>query len=148
MTPRRSRRRRALSQINVVPYIDVMLVLLVIFMVTAPMLKQGVEIDLPQAPAEALPPDEPNQPEPVVVEVDEQGRLYISPSEGDQGPLTPEALSRRAADLLGAQPDRPVYVRGDWRVRYGRVVDAMVVLQRAGADKVGLITEPSGEDES
>lgn len=133
-----ARKRRPMSQINVVPYIDVMLVLLIIFMVTAPLLQQGVEIDLPDAPSKPLPED-PRQKEPLVVGVDQVGQYYIDPN---RAPIELEDLKERVNALLTQQPDLEVYVRGDNHVEYGRVVTAMVVLQNAGADNIGLITEP------
>ncbi len=127
-----------MAQINVVPYIDVMLVLLVIFMVTAPMLQQGVEIELPQAPSKAL-PDATKRVEPIVVQVAADGRFY----------LKPRRIPIAAADLAGAvraqraaQPERPVYVEGDRAVAYERVVQALVLLKDAGVADVGLITAP------
>jgi len=133
-----ARKRRPMSQINVVPYIDVMLVLLIIFMVTAPLLQQGVEIDLPDAPSQPLPED-PRQKEPLVVGVDRMGQYYVDPN---RAPIELEVLKERVSVLLTQQPDLQVYVRGDDHVEYGHVVTAMVVLQNAGADNIGLITEP------
>ncbi|HHH38408.1 MAG TPA: protein TolR [Sedimenticola sp.] len=127
-----------MAEINVVPYIDVMLVLLVIFMITAPLLTQGVKVDLPQADAEPLPPE---ATEPVVVSVDAAGNLFVDLGEGRNDPVDPETLVARVAAVLKYRPRTPVMVRGDRRVDYGRVVEAMVLLQRAGAPNVGLITE-------
>ncbi|MCG5515913.1 MULTISPECIES: protein TolR [unclassified Ectothiorhodospira] len=143
ISPRR--RRRSMSQINVVPFIDVMLVLLIIFMVTAPLLQQGVEVDLPQADAEALDPT-PEQGEPIVVTVSRDGRMTLN-----QGPRVGEALERDelrgiVGDLLSQQPGTDVFVRGDRFVDYGRVVDAMISVQAAGAGRVGLITDPAEQD--
>ena len=133
-----ARKRRPMSQINVVPYIDVMLVLLIIFMVTAPLLQQGVEIDLPDAPSKPLPADS-RQKEPLVVGVDQLGQYYIDPI---RSPIDLDVLKEKVRELLAQQPDLQVYVRGDQQVEYGRVVTAMVILQNAGADNIGLITEP------
>jgi biopolymer transport protein TolR len=127
-----------MSQINVVPYIDVMLVLLIIFMVTAPLLQQGVEVDLPNAPSEPLSED-PRQKDPLIVNVDRQGRFFVNQ---DKRPVDDESLADAVSALLKVDPKRPVYVRGDQNVDYGRVVTAMVILQNAGADGIGLITEP------
>jgi biopolymer transport protein TolR len=129
-----------MSQINVVPYIDVMLVLLIIFMVTAPLLKQGVEVKLPNAPSESLPADT-ELPEPLIVSVDRQGRFYISLDE-DEMQVASEALGEAARSILAEDPQRPIYVKGDGRVNYQRVIDAMVQLQKAGISNVGLLTEP------
>jgi biopolymer transport protein TolR len=127
-----------MSQINVVPYIDVMLVLLIIFMVTAPLLQQGVEVDLPDAPSEPLSEDLREQ-DPLVVNVDRQGQFYVNQ---DKRPVDDESLADAVSALLKVDPKRPVYVRGDQNVDYGRVVTAMVILQNAGAEGIGLITEP------
>ena len=142
MSRRNSRRlRRPISQINVVPFIDVMLVLLIIFMITAPMLQQGVEVDLPEAQAEAL-ETEQRMGEPIVVTVTATGAMSLN-----QGPLVNEPLA--VPELIGIMqgiladtPGVQTYVRGDRNVDYGRVMDAMVALQRAGAGRVGLLTEP------
>lgn len=128
-----------MSEINVVPYIDVMLVLLVIFMITAPLLTQGVKVDLPQGDAEPLPKDTEN---PVVITVDEAGAFYIDVGEGKQQPVDRETLMVRLQAVLKYKPDTPIMVRGDTRVDYGRVVEAMILAQAAGAPSVGLITEP------
>ncbi len=127
-----------MAEINVVPYIDVMLVLLIIFMVTAPLLAQGVVIDLPEADSE--PVATPDQ-EPLIVDVDAQGRYFINVGDATV-PVDTATLQERVADALVAQPGRSVLVRGDRDVAYGQVVGAMVVLQRAGAPSVGLMTQP------
>lgn len=131
-------RRKPMAQINVVPYIDVMLVLLVIFMVTAPMMQQGVTVDLPQAPAQPV-TEEPE--EQIVIAVDGQGRFFVDADGPDAVPLSAQALTNRIADMLRERKDKTVYVRGDAGVSYGRVVEAMAALQAAGASSVGLITE-------
>ena len=133
-----NRKRKPMSDINVVPYIDVMLVLLIIFMITAPLLQQGVEIDLPQASANPLPPD---QHEPVVVSVDRKGDFYLDIGDEPSKPIDAQLLVNRVAAVRKLKPNIPVLVRGDREVGYGRVVDAMVLLQQAGIDKVGLMTE-------
>jgi biopolymer transport protein TolR len=133
-----NRKRKPMSDINVVPYIDVMLVLLIIFMITAPLLQQGVEIDLPQASANPLPPD---QHEPVVVSVDKKGDFYLDIGDEPSKPIDAQLLVNRVAAVRKLKPNIPVLVRGDREVGYGRVVDAMVLLQQAGIDKVGLMTE-------
>lgn len=131
-------KRRPMSDINVVPYIDVMLVLLIIFMITAPLLQQGVEIDLPQASANPLPPD---QLEPVVVSVDKKGQFYLDIGDEPSKPIDAQLLVNRVAAVKQLKPAIPVLVRGDRDVGYGSVVDVMVLLQRAGIEKVGLMTE-------
>ncbi len=135
----RRHRRRAMSEINVVPYIDVMLVLLVIFMVTAPLLAEGVKVNLPQASAK---PIKAPQGEPLVVSVDAKGAFYVSVGEPRNRPVDPQTLMARVAAVLRQRPDTPVLVRGDRDTRYAQVVDAMVLLQKAGAKDVGLITQP------
>ena len=139
---RSDNRRRPISEINVVPYIDVMLVLLVIFMITAPLLTQGVKIDLPQADAE---PVSAEMDDPVVVSVDREGNFYIDIGDNKQQPVEEETLLSRVRSVLRHKPKTPILVRGDSHVDYGRVVKAMTLLQAAGAPSVGLITE-SPED--
>ena len=135
----RQKTRRPMAEINVVPYIDVMLVLLVIFMITAPLLTQGVDVDLPEADAEPLPSE---ADDPVVVSVDAGGRLYIDVGENKDRPVDPETLKLRVAAVLKHKPKTRILIRGDTHVDYGRVVRAMVLVQAAGAPSVGLITEP------
>ena len=135
---RHRKNRRPMAEINVVPYIDVMLVLLVIFMITAPLLTQGVKVDLPQAESEPLPQE---QDEPVVVSVNRAGELFIDVGEGKDDPVDPQTLVTRIAAVLSYKPKTPIMVRGDRNVDYGRVVEAMVLIQGAGAPNVGLITE-------
>ncbi len=128
-----------MSEINVVPYIDVMLVLLVIFMITAPLLSQGVKVDLPEVPSQPLPPTEK---EPVIVNVDKAGLFYINYGDDQDKPVSPNTLVNRVSALLKYQPDIPVLVGGDNNVPYGRVVEAMALLQRAGVTSIGMITDP------
>ena len=128
-----------MSQINVVPYIDVMLVLLIIFMITAPLLSQGVKVELPQVPSEPMPQKDK---EPVVVSVDRKGDFYINYGEDQDKPVTAQVLTNRIGALLRYQPGIPVYVKGDAGVPYGRVVAVMALLQNAGVKGVGLVTEP------
>jgi biopolymer transport protein TolR len=123
-----------MSEINVVPYIDVMLVLLVIFMITAPLLSQGVQVDLPQAAAR---PVESQDRETLVVTVDREGRYFL-----DDRRLTSEELRKKVAAILRLRPQTPVLIRGDRQANYGEVVKAMTLLQTAGAPSVGLLTEP------
>ncbi len=133
------RSRRMMSEINVVPYIDVMLVLLIIFMITAPLITQGVKIDLPQAPSVVLPPSER---EPLIVSVDAGGSVYIDIGETPESAISDEVLVTRVAAVLKYRPDTEVLVEGDSGVDYGRVVEVMALLQGAGVNGVGLITEP------
>ena len=131
-------RRRPMAEINVVPYIDVMLVLLVIFMITAPLLTQGVKVELPQADAEPLPAE---ADDPVVVSVNVAGEYFIDVGTGKNEPVDGDTLATRVAAVLRYKPKMPIMVRGDREVDYGRVVEAMVLIQGAGAPNVGLITE-------
>ena len=125
-----------------VPYIDVMLVMLVIFMITAPLLNQGVDVDLPQADGE---PMDDTQQDPVVLTVDAQGRYFLNVGGDPEQEIDAETLLLRASAVLRQRPRAVVLVRGDANVDYGLVVAAMSLLQQAGASKVGLVTEPSGE---
>ena len=133
-----NKKRRPMSEINVVPYIDVMLVLLIIFMITAPIVQQGVEVDLPKAAAKPLDPD---QHEPVIVSVDKSGKFYLDIGDEPDKPIEAQLMVNRVAAVRQMKPDVPVLVRGDRDVGYGSVIDAMVLLQRAGVEKVGLMTE-------
>lgn len=134
-----SSRRRFVSEINVVPYIDVMLVLLIIFMITAPLIKQGVEVDLPTAPANPL---DVKSPEPIVISVDKNGRLYLSISSRPDSSIGSDALVDQVQSALAVQPERPVMVRGDANGPYQNVVRTLVLLQKAKVESVGLVTEP------
>ncbi len=134
-----SSRRKLVSEINVVPYIDVMLVLLVIFMVTAPLLKQGVDVDLPTAPANPL---DVASPEPIVVSIDRNGRLYLSIASTPDSSIAEASLVNQVRTALAKQPERPVMVRGDANGPYQNVVRTLVLLQKANVESVGLVTEP------
>ncbi len=135
---RKSGKRKPVSEINVVPYIDVMLVLLIIFMITAPLIQQGVEIDLPQASANPMPPE---QREPLVISVSKTGDFYLNIGADNDKPIEEDLLANRVAAVINNHPQTPVLVRGDKAVDYGRVTEAMVLLQSAGVEKVGLMTE-------
>ena len=139
-----TRRRRLMGDINVVPYIDVMLVLLIIFMITAPLLTQGVKVDLPKGAAE---PIEAQRIPPLVLSVDRAGRLYLNVGPEPQQPLDDATVALRATATLKRNPQTQVLVKADNAVAYGRVVQAMVILQHAGARTVGFITEPLPESE-
>jgi len=137
------RRRKLMGEINVVPYIDVMLVLLVIFMITAPLLKEGVKVDLPDAGAKPIEPEFLAKHEPLVLTIDARGRLYVNFGPNQDKPATEETVSARTAALLRRDPQTPILVKADTTVPYGTVVRAMVLLQHAGAAKVGFLTDPA-----
>ncbi|MBL4940457.1 MAG: protein TolR [Colwellia sp.] len=133
-------RRRKVAEINVVPYIDVMLVLLIIFMVTAPLVTQGVKVDLPHGQAEPL--DKDSKP-PLVASVDAQGRYYITLGADDKEPLSAEEVATLVKAHLLVEPDTPVVVNADGAVSYNAVIQLMVLLQKvAGVPSVGLMTDP------
>ncbi|MBI4005256.1 MAG: protein TolR [Gammaproteobacteria bacterium] len=132
-------RKRPMSEINVVPYIDVMLVMLVIFMITAPLLSQGVRVDLPQAPSEPLPQSDKD---PVIINVDATGNFFINYGENQDKPIASSDLINRVNALLKYQPGIPVFIGGDKDVSYGHVIELMALLQGAGVPSVGMITEP------
>jgi biopolymer transport protein TolR len=136
------RRKKLMGEINVVPYIDVMLVLLVIFMITAPLLKEGVKVDLPAAGAKPIDADFLAKHEPLIVTIDPVGRLYINFGHDQDKPASEESVSARTAALLRRDPQTPILVKADATVPYGTVVHAMVLLQKAGAAKVGFLTDP------
>jgi len=133
-------KRKLMGEINVVPYIDVMLVLLIIFMVTAPLLTQGIKVDLPKAGAEPI-QDVPNHP-PIVISVDADGNLYINLGDGKDQPASSQEIIAKTSAVLRNRAETPVLVKADRAVPYGNVVGAMVLLQQAGADNVGFVTDP------
>lgn len=141
-------KRKPISEINLVPYIDVMLVLLLIFMMTAPLLTQGVHVELPSASAKVMPPA---KAPPIIVSVNQQGILFLSTSMTPTQPISPQDLmSQVSSQLTTAKTQHKqldVYVKGDRHANYGEVMKAMVLLQKAGAADVGLITKnPVSED--
>ncbi|MDN3640327.1 protein TolR [Simiduia curdlanivorans] len=138
MNPKRVK-KKPLAEINVVPYIDVMLVLLVVFMVTAPLLMQGVKVDLPKAPST---PMEQNDEEPLIVSVKQDGTYYLNLG-ADQKTAKPlKQITETVGKILRQKPNTPVLVWGDHQAQYGLVVSLMSDLQTAGAPSVGLVTEP------
>lgn len=143
-TSRCRQRRRPVAEINVVPYIDVMLVLLVIFMVTAPLITLGVKVELPEEQAGAI---SAQSSESIVITVDSFGDFYVDAGSDKHLPVDEATLRERIRAVLSHRPETPVLVRGDRAVDYGSVVRAMVVAQAAGAPQVGLMTAPleSGE---
>lgn len=135
---RRRARLRPMAEINVVPYIDVMLVLLIIFMVTAPMLMQGVQVDLPQAKTE---PVDNQDSEPLIVSINARGQLFLNLGAQDDQILSLATVRQRVGAVMRRSPDKPLLVWGDRAVPYGEVVALMAALQDAGAAGVGLVTE-------
>ncbi|CAL7964197.1 Tol-Pal system protein TolR [Gammaproteobacteria bacterium] len=143
------KRYRQLAEINVVPYIDVMLVLLVIFMVTAPLLFQGVNVNLPTASAK---PVEAKPLEPIVVSIDARGDYFLSIALQPTRPISAQDLFNKVISELkqtqGVSSQRQVLLKGDKSVDYGRIMQAMVLLQQAGAQNIGLITQPDDSKSS
>jgi biopolymer transport protein TolR len=136
---RRGRGKRLMAEMNVVPYIDVTLVLLIIFMITAPLITQGVKVDLPQAPSEVI---QPSQTEPVIVSIDAGGEIYVDVGEKPESSIDEETLVARIAGVSKYRPETEFLVRGDAGVPYGRIVEVMALMQSAGVKNVGLLTEP------
>lgn len=133
------KRRRPVSEINVVPYIDVMLVLLIIFMVTSPLVSQGVKVELPKASAEPI--DQEETP-PLIASVDVKGRYFLNVGENEEAPIAADEVAALVQAQLQKQPDTPVVVKGDGQVAYDKVIQLMVLLQNAGVPSVGLMTDP------
>jgi biopolymer transport protein TolR len=147
MTPSPNRRsRRLMAEINVVPYIDVMLVLLIIFMVTAPLLTQGIKVDLPKAGAEPLPEEMTRDHQPLILSVDPAGQFYLNIGGDEETPIDADTVVQRVSAVLRREPQTPVLVKADRAVPYGSVVEGMVLLQESGAEKVGFITDPRDTD--
>ena len=131
-------KRKRIAEINVVPYIDVMLVLLIIFMVTAPLITQGVKVDLPKADSESLPQDSKT---PLVASVDINGLFYLNVGDSKSEALDPAELATLVQARLLVDPDTPVVVNGDGNVSYNSIIQLMVLLQKSGVPSVGLMTE-------
>ncbi|HEY6546211.1 MAG TPA: protein TolR [Dokdonella sp.] len=137
----RRHKRKLKAEINVVPYIDVMLVLLIIFMVTAPLMNLGVDIELPQSAAKSI----QNDKEPAVVSVDQDGKLFLTLGAGEREEIDADALVNKVSAFVKENPQLPVLVAGDQRADYGMIYGAMVLLQTAGVPKVGLMSQPLQE---
>jgi len=135
-------KRKLMGEINVVPYIDVMLVLLVIFMVTAPLLTQGIKVELPKAGAEPI--DDVPDHRPVVLSVDAAGNLYLDIGDDEEAPISGAEVVRRVGIVIRNKPETPILVKADRAVPYGNVVGAMVLLQQGGAESIGFVTDPLG----
>ena len=136
------RRRRAMSEINVVPYIDVMLVLLIIFMVTAPLLNLGVDIELPKTNAKAL----ESKQNPIVVSVDKEGQLWLTLGKEPRETVDRETLLNKVSAFVRQNPEVPVYVEGDQAVSYGQVFELFTLAQSAGVTKIGIVGQPRTEE--
>lgn len=135
----KANKRKPMADINVVPYIDVMLVLLVVFMVTAPLLMQGVKVDLPQAPSA---PMDSKDEEPLIVSVKTDGSYYLNLGQDQEAAKPLSEITSTVGKILRQKPETPVLVWGDSNVRYGIIVTLMSELQSAGAPSVGLVTDP------
>ena len=136
------RKRKLIGEINVVPYIDVMLVLLIIFMATAPLLTQGVKVELPKASSEPLPARDQQA---LILSIDGDARMFLNLGANPAAALDEASLLAGVRQGLAVNPDRDVLVKADTRVAYGRVIAAMVILQQGGASKVGFLTDPLPE---
>lgn len=135
----KNQRRKLMAEINVVPYIDVTLVLLIIFMITAPLIQTGVDIDLPQAAAKVVPPE---AIPPIIISIDKQGQYFLDLGEQKPDLVQADELLLLVAASLRNKPETQVYIRGDRTVDYGKVVTVMVALKNAGVPSVGLMTRP------
>lgn len=135
----RRKKRRSMSEINVVPYIDVTLVLLIIFMITAPLVTQSVQIELPQAPSQVV---DSSENEPVNVTVDRAGQIYVDIGDNPDQPVDEQTLVTRVSAVMKYKPDTQIYVGGDKGAEYGAVVRALTALTSAGVQSVGLRTDP------
>ena len=140
-TGRRDRKRKLKAEINVVPYIDVMLVLLIIFMVTAPLLNLGVDIDLPQSNAKSI----REKKDPVIVSVDADGNYFLAVEAGSNEAVTREMLLAKVGAIVNQNPDVSVLVAGDGTASYQRIMDALVLLQNADVKKVGLMSQSESQ---
>ena len=137
---RRHRRRKLKSEINVVPYIDVMLVLLIIFMITAPLLNLGVDVDLPKSNAKSL----QQKTDPVVVQVDAQGRYFLTVKAGTKEAVSAPELTARLSAIVSHNREAQVLIGADGSSSYQTVTDAIDLLKKAGVEKVSLISAPKG----
>ena len=137
------KRRNLISDINVVPYIDVMLVLLVIFMISAPLMVQGIHVNLPEASSEALPVQ---NNEPLIISIDQEGKIFLETESTKNQSLTLLELNSFVSKIFQASPNMQVVIRGDASVAYQRVMVVMAELQSAGASDIGLISQPSSAE--
>ena len=142
---RKNGRRKPMAEINVVPYIDVTLVLLIIFMITTPMLQTGVEVDLPQAESKTVESEGDGNNPPIVISIKEQGQYYIKSDSQDDEPVLPEEINSRVAAILINKPKTQVLINADKGVSYGTVVTVMAAIKNAGVPTVGLMTKPEDQ---
>ncbi|MGH8031744.1 MAG: protein TolR [Luteimonas sp.] len=136
----RRRKRKLKAEINVVPYIDVMLVLLIIFMVTAPLMNLGVDVSLPNSNAKSI----EEKKDPMVVSVDTDGNYFLAIKAGSNEAVSAAELEAKVRAIIQQNPEQAVFVAGDGQANYQRVMDAMVLLQKANVEKVGLMSQPEG----
>ena len=136
---RKNGRRRPMGEINVVPYIDVTLVLLIIFMVTTPMLQTGVEVDLPQAESKMVESEGDGNTPPIVISIKESGEYFIKSDNDDDTPVLPEEINAKVSAILSNQPKTKVLINADKGVSYGTVVTVMASLKNAGVETVGYL---------
>jgi len=137
---------RLMSEINVVPYIDVMLVLLIIFMITAPLLTEGITVDLPNAAAQQIDPELLKDNEPIVLSVDRDGKFYLNIADDEETAIDEDTVVELASAAIRRNAQTPVLVKADENVAYGRVVIGATLLQQAGATKIGFQTDPAGTE--
>ncbi len=141
---KKGRRRRAMAEINVVPYIDVMLVLLIIFMVTAPLMNLGVDIELPKSSAKSL----EQKSSPILVSLDKSSQLFLTLGKAERESIDEQTLVDKVSAFIRQNPEVPVFIGADQSVDYGQVYRVMALLQQAGAAKVGLMSAPNLEQKS
>ncbi|MEI6542618.1 MAG: protein TolR [Methylococcales bacterium] len=139
---RKNGRRKPMAEINVVPYIDVTLVLLIIFMITTPMLQTGVDVDLPQAQSKTVESDSDGANPPIIISIKTEGQYYIKSDNQTDVPILPEDINARVAEILSDKPKTQVLINADKAVNYGVVVTVMAALKNAGVPTVGLMTKP------
>ncbi len=137
---KRKSRKKPMAEINVVPYIDVTLVLLIIFMITAPLIQSGVDVDLPQA--NTSPIEDDDKPAPIIISINKAGQYFIDLGLGEEETaVSPGEILLLTAAVRKNKPETAVYIRGDKQVEYGLVVTVMAALKNAGIENVGLMTE-------
>ncbi|NOT84921.1 MAG: protein TolR [Methylococcaceae bacterium] len=136
---RKGKRRKPMAEINVVPYIDVTLVLLIIFMITTPLLQTGVDVNLPNAEAKTV---EPKNDPPIIISVNKQGEFFIDLGDQKEKPVQEDEILNKVSAVMRNKPETPVFIRGDEAVDYGKVVTIMAALKNAGVPNVGLMTKP------